>query len=810
MPDDSAQVKLNADIGDLKSGMDQANDAVATALNNMAKALEGLAAKSDAASKEFKKSHEEMGLSAKALAEKVGAGYEKVTGFFEKLQTGMLAFAGLLAGGALFKDIIESTTRWGEEVGSLSHSLGITTEEASKLNAGLRITGNTSEQYITMLQRLSMRLRENEPAMNALGMATRDASGQLVSGQEAIQNALEAIQKYKAGTDQMAVSTFLLGRGAGDLTRVLLLNRQEMTHAGEVAKSLGLVMSTDGVEATHQYQMAINEFKLEITALWKQIGTELMRALKELADWLNEKGPEAARAMIGALKGLAEAFNYTVAMAEKFAAIGAVLKSPTYENVEALHGQLKKINDDLDSANAKLEMLFAKSAAKPPAPSEEKKTGEVFMPGGGQTLSKDQLAAMRGRGAGGKGGAGEDPTDVLNKQLEEMLLEYQNWDKNASAISAQFWEDQLQHTQAGSEQSKQIWASLMAAQKQLYTEGIAQAQQAAKDSAAESRNATEMQKSDSDTAIKLQKQKLDTLYTLGQISASERLALENQFDNQQYQQELNAAYKHLDLVMQESDASKEVISKAWLDIEKLQNQHALVMAKNEEQALDTMKKDWDRYTTEVGNAITGLLFKHQTFAKTVQQLEERLASKLIDLGLKQVEGWLLTELRKTTATQAGATARAGAEATGTSMGIIAQAAAALKSIATSAAQTFAGIFGFLSPVMGPAAIGPAAGGEAVVLSVQGMVASAAYGYDIGSESPLIQAHAREMVLPAPLAEGVRQMTDQGGGGRRGGDTHMHINATDAHSFEKQLARSNSMLNRVMKRAIRDGNFPLRR
>ena len=42
----------------------------------------------------------------------------------------------------------------------------------------------------------------------------------------------------------------------------------------------------------------------------------------------------------------------------------------------------------------------------------------------------------------------------------------------------------------------------------------------------------------------------------------------------------------------------------------------------------------------------------------------------------------------------------------------------------------------------------------------------------------------------------------------GGDQHIHIHATDAKSFEQQLTRSGSHLNKMMKQAHR--NFQLRR
>ena len=45
----------------------------------------------------------------------------------------------------------------------------------------------------------------------------------------------------------------------------------------------------------------------------------------------------------------------------------------------------------------------------------------------------------------------------------------------------------------------------------------------------------------------------------------------------------------------------------------------------------------------------------------------------------------------------------------------------VRSILSSAAETFAGVFGFLAPLMGPLAIGPATAAQATVAGMAGAV-----------------------------------------------------------------------------------------
>jgi hypothetical protein len=98
------------------------------------------------------------------------------------------------------------------------------------------------------------------------------------------------------------------------------------------------------------------------------------------------------------------------------------------------------------------------------------------------------------------------------------------------------------------------------------------------------------------------------------------------------------------------------------------------------------------------------------------------------------------------------------------------------------------------------------------MSFAGLVALDVGAWDVPRDM-VAQIHAGETVVPQSFAEGMRSAMSRGNDqpvGRSGGDMHMHITATDAESFEKQLTRSNSGLNRMIKRSIRDHNLPLRR
>jgi hypothetical protein len=78
--------------------------------------------------------------------------------------------------------------------------------------------------------------------------------------------------------------------------------------------------------------------------------------------------------------------------------------------------------------------------------------------------------------------------------------------------------------------------------------------------------------------------------------------------------------------------------------------------------------------------------------------------------------------------------------------------------------------------------------------------SAASGFDIPSNlNPMTQLHSKEMVLPAPMAEKVRNMTDEGAKGGGSGAMNLHIQALDGHSVQRVLTRNATHVQQALKK-----------
>ena len=120
----------------------------------------------------------------------------------------------------------------------------------------------------------------------------------------------------------------------------------------------------------------------------------------------------------------------------------------------------------------------------------------------------------------------------------------------------------------------------------------------------------------------------------------------------------------------------------------------------------------------------------------------------------------------------------------------------VRSILSSAAEAFAGVFGFLAPIMGPFAAGPAAAAQATVASMAGAVAAADIGMWRVPEDMLTLVHHNELVMPAAEAGAFRGLlSSEAAGGAQSAvhihpTTNFHVSAVDSGSVA-QWMKANS-------------------
>lgn len=215
------------------------------------------------------------------------------------------AFAAMAVGiEESIRRTVDAAEEYADGIRHLSETLGMSTESASQLNAGLKILGMSNETYIAIAMRLERQVKQHETAFNQLGVAVRDSAGAFLPVQQVLENVVTKMQEYKAGQDQLQFAMSMLGPRGAQAAFELLHLKDAMAMAKPIMDQLGLSMGEKGVQAAHQLEMQSNALGLIWDGLKVKIGQELMPAMGDLIRSLGEVLPPIIKGAVAAFEGL--------------------------------------------------------------------------------------------------------------------------------------------------------------------------------------------------------------------------------------------------------------------------------------------------------------------------------------------------------------------------------------------------------------------------------------------------------------------------------------------------------------------------
>lgn len=288
-------------------------------------------------------------------------------------------------------------------------------------------------------------------------------------------------------------------------------------------------------------------------------------------------------------------------------------------------------------------------------------------------------------------------------------------------------------------------------------------------------------------AVKLKQSQVREEAQLDQISHADEMAQLLALESQREAIEA----RHLAFLQQTYQDNAAQYANVQRQIDELAAQSALkrqqIEAAYARQVYTDYRSSFDQIASASATQIGQLIQGHETLRQAVANVLLSIVESFIQARLKAVADWAAGVVAETAATQAGEAAKTGAVLAGTAArtsatqtGAIASAAATLsaiaRSIVASAAETFAGIFGFLAPVLGPAAIGPAGAGQATVLAAgAGLPSFDSGAWNLPADMVAL-VHRGEMIVPAGVAGQIRSGAEAAGSAVTV-QHHAHFNVT---------------------------------
>jgi len=799
----------------------------------------------------------------------------------ERIKIPFLELAGIMAGGAAFKEFIEKTQELGVSLLKASQQTGLTVEQLGGLKFAAEQSDVSFQTLTKGLEKLSLGMQTSvqtpsattKLALEQLGISATDAEGRLRPAGEVMLEVADKFHDMEDGSGKTAIAMQIFGRSGAEMIPVLNLGSAAMKQLSSDATDMGAVMTKDGAEKAEVFHEAMGHVGLVGQAVGIAISSALMPALSNLANAFADSAKDGGllNAAITVMKGAIEAVSIAfiglqtgisivwaigeamaVSLAELFVQVGVAVKDAMRGNFTGAADDLKQLTTDVQSNVDKMvNDIVTSSTAAGDALKKTLGLGADNTPEGPKTAAppvigspQSMMPKFNEQWLEIKEKQGAFATDLLQMERDfwaAKLEEVNKGSKDYLAIHSkvvdltfqlqkQQYKDQVdalknEETEAQGHSDemvaiKQRELDLVLTKYAAWTpEALAAAreldkaqEQAAKDAVARQDTLLDMAHDHETSLNSLAIQGIEFRRQMGEISDAQALAEERKYIEASYQLDRKRLTDKRDSVAQDSQAYADYTKQ----IAALDDSHNSAMIANANSTALAIKSQWDSVfstiTSAVQTSFNGVIQGMQTFQQAWAGLARSIALEFASMEAKRLASHVAAELGMTQATASGTASRLAMETWAHIQSVAMTMWRGIANIATYAAEAVAATYASVAaiPIVGPflaPAMAIAIG--AAVLGEIGHIASAAGGYDIPSGvNPMTQLHAREMVLPATLADAVRGMAAGGGSGAGGGgDTyHLHVTAMDGQSVERVLRSNPAAVAAGVKAAVRGGHL----
>jgi len=804
MSDQDINVKLTANSGDLKQGVEGGAAAVEQGSSRMSEAMKKIGATSQEQMARVKAAFNEASTTAKTQMSDMGSTLvtelSGMAGHFGGLieavgkSTIGLTALGVAAAAWAGKGAAEATAKMTESAMDLGRAMGSTTNKAQEMALALEDIGADQGELTGAAKGLSRQLKENEEDLNKMGLATRDSSGALRPMNELVLDGIDLLNQHKEGADRALAGQVIFGRGIDASSKLLLLNRDVVAEDAKAMEELGLQVGANAVKAWGEFDAASDRAGFSVKAITKAVGDQLMPVITDMINAFNSVIPAAITVVRGALGGLVTAFlavkngvvvlwetinAMVVTVAEPIRALAVAVGQALTGNFTGAAETLKGVGGTISGAweNAMNNMVESSTKAKDRIAalwSEDTEAGD----NGGAKGDKSFKDPKTKKGTKEPKEKQESKMPVYEAELEnERLLATQ---KDAlrgmeKAEEVKFWEEKLKLSDLSATDRAKIEQKLARARIDVLRQEAREAK-AIEDERA--RAGMESQLKSVDAAKDAAQQRLQA----GIIDQQQMLAMDAQFEEQK--NAIKAQYLMSRKALLDPERDPVEYEKINQQILALEQQHQAAMNGIRLQSSLEAIKPLD----SVFNAMQGGMARAMEGMVTgTMNAKQALAS--IWAGMRQA---LIGELAKMMVAKVAAFAK---ERLLTMAGIGGDAAKA----GTGAAAAVAPI-----PIVGPAlAVAALATVFGSAIAMQGKVPSARGGWTIPSGvNPMAQLHEEEMVLPKAESRVIQDLAQNGGAG---GGMNVNISAVDARSVQRLFEENGAALAQSLQRQIRNFN-----
>ena len=740
MSDQEVAVKISADVKSLLQGMKDAQEHTETAVAGMKGDLGSLI-----------ESFEKLGPAALAMGA-VGLAYE-----------------GLKEGAAMVMEAVHATDELSRSFETLHMRTGASYEDITVYKNAMVLTGGSLDDFSGLLTGLSRKMATNSDIYIANGIAASKAE---LDHQSLMTTLAKSVQVLAAVEDpgrraELAVA-LLGGRAQTMIPQIMRMNEVIEKEGVEGLKKYGATIDEAAVEKMKALEHATGEIKLQIEAVDQKLaesgrGFATWGLQASLAGRQIVEAATSANSILRMIPGVTELLSLSgqggsKSLTSKEGGGPAFHPEGGGEKVGTTQKELeakKKAHEDMLAmavAGADGELKAAIDGIEQQIKAN-KHLVEIKAMDADEAVAKDRDSAFA------EYAAAEEAYAKKLKAAEGNAVKIQTIDLERAANYRK-----LNDTLAALDQKQEM-------------DHFKAAEKAAKDS-------LQIAKIEADGAVAInrlvvaeQDKALDEGLAAGRISSAQWVAIKRdaafqaeRIDLDALNREEAAANGDLVKIAQIEQKKLMLIQKTANDTTNIERAALLKTENTYKQFIDGMTQGWD---SAMQKMIHGQMTWQQGFIGAARQIEDQTEKMFINMGLQYIKDAALKEAMALKAH-------------------FAQNQVAAKDAAANAYSSAAEI-PFVGWIIAPVAA--AAAYSATIAFAEG-------GWDNVPSDQVAMIHKQEMVLPAHIANPLRESL--AGGGGLGGQQHIHIHAMDSQSFTQALKNNTGGLMEVLGGVMRNG------
>lgn len=202
---------------------------------------------------------------------------------------GTIVGGALVSGAGLVADQLRRTIDHMDELSKAAQRANMPTEDFTKLAYAADLADVSIQDLQSSMGRLAKAQGDAEKSTStqarvfeALGIATKDAEGNLRATQEVFLDFADAFQRHRGSPEIMAAGMQIFGRSFQNLIPLLKDGSQGLREAGEEAEALGLAFGDEAGAQAEKFNDDLTRLQAAFRGVWVQVAQQLLPKLTEL------------------------------------------------------------------------------------------------------------------------------------------------------------------------------------------------------------------------------------------------------------------------------------------------------------------------------------------------------------------------------------------------------------------------------------------------------------------------------------------------------------------------------------------------